>query len=259
MRLTVLGGSAAGPNPGAGCSGYLLTDGYSAIVIDLGPGTLLELRRHIDLRSLDGLVISHQHLDHILDVAALRYALMYSPSRPVARLPVWIPPGADETLYYLARAFSSEQEAPDFYSEVLDIRTFDPARPLEIATFSIAFAQGVHYIPSWSMRVSSSKSAMAMGYTADTGPASRLEQHLAGVQVLVAEAALSEPGLEPIETRGHLTAEEAGQLASKCKAQTLVLSHLWEEIGFEQQRDRAARAFEGKIEVARPGLMFNIS
>src|SRR5215212_4925265 len=105
MRLTVLGGSAAGPNPGAGCSGYLITDGDAAVVMDLGPGTLLELRRHIDLRSLDGLIISHQHLDHILDVAALRYALLYSPSRPRAPLPLWIPPGSEETLHYLARAF----------------------------------------------------------------------------------------------------------------------------------------------------------
>ena len=259
MRLTVLGGSAAGPNPGAGCSGYLLTDSDSAVADDLGPGTLLELRRHIDLRSLDGLVISHQHLDHVLDVVALRYALKYSPSRPTSPLPVWIPPGAEETFYHLARAFSTEVEAPDFYREVLDIQTFDPAKPLEIGSFSISFAQGVHYIPSWSMRVSSSTTPQTLGYTADTGPAARLEQHLGGVQLLIAEAALAEPGLEPDETRGHLTAEEAGQLATKCGAQTLVLSHLWEEMGFESQRDRAARVFDGKIEIARPGLMFNIA
>jgi ribonuclease BN (tRNA processing enzyme) len=259
MRLTVLGGSAAGPNPGAGCSGYLLTDGDTAIVIDLGPGTLPELRSHIDLRSLDGLVISHQHLDHILDIAALRYSLKYSPSKRSGPLPVWIPPGAEETLHYLARAFSTEQETPDFYTEVLDIRTFDPANPLEIGSFSVALAQGIHYIPSFSMRVSSTKSSKALGYTADTGPAARLEHHLAGVQFLIAEAALAEPGLEPVETRGHLTAEEAGQLATKCGAHTLVLSHIWEEMGFEQQRERAANAFGGKIEIARPGLMFNIS
>jgi ribonuclease BN (tRNA processing enzyme) len=258
MRLTVLGGSAAGPNPGAGCSGYLLTDGDSAIVLDLGPGTLPELRRHIDLRALDGIVISHQHLDHILDLATLRYALMYSPHRIATPLAVWIPPGAEETLHFLARAFSTELEAPDFYREVLDIKTYDPGAPLEIGSFTIAFTRGVHYIPAWAMRVSSTNAQHSLGYTSDTGPAGRLEQAFEGVQLLVAEAALAEPGLEPFESRGHLTAEEAGQLAAKCKAQTLVLSHLWEETGFEQQRERAARAFEGRVEIARPGLMFSI-
>lgn len=259
MRLTVLGGSAAGPNPGQGCSGYLLADGETTIVLDLGPGTLHELKRHIDLRSLDALVLSHQHLDHILDVGALRYSLMYSPSRRSTPLPVWIPPGAEEALFYLGRAFSSEQESPDFYSEVFDIQIYEPAAPLELGTFTVTFAAGVHYIPCWSMRVASSTTThKVLGYTADTGPASRLEHHLAGVHLLVAEAALAEPSLEPLESRGHLTAEEAGQLATKCGAQTLLLTHIWEEMGFEQQRERAARAFPGKIEVAKPGLMINV-
>ena len=89
MRVTVLGGSAAGPSAGAGCSGYLIQDGDSAIVIDLGPGTLIELKKHVDPRRLDGIVLSHVHLDHTLDIGALRYSLKYSPSpaqAPVAAL-----------------------------------------------------------------------------------------------------------------------------------------------------------------------------
>jgi ribonuclease BN (tRNA processing enzyme) len=44
MELTILGGSAAGPNPGQGCSGYLVESGTTRVVVDLGPGTFPELR-----------------------------------------------------------------------------------------------------------------------------------------------------------------------------------------------------------------------
>ena len=77
MNVVVLGGSAAGGTTGAGCAGYLLIEGETRLVVDLGPGTLLELRKHVDFRAIDGIVNSHYHLDHILDVGALRYLGKY--------------------------------------------------------------------------------------------------------------------------------------------------------------------------------------
>ncbi|HEX7104031.1 MAG TPA: hypothetical protein VF201_15410, partial [Nitrolancea sp.] len=41
--VIVLGGASAAPNPGQGCSGYLVQLGETRIVLDLGPGTLPEL------------------------------------------------------------------------------------------------------------------------------------------------------------------------------------------------------------------------
>ena len=65
MKLTVLGGSAAGGNTGIGCSGLLVQEADTSLVIDLGPGTLLELRKHVDYRVISAIIISHYHLDHI--------------------------------------------------------------------------------------------------------------------------------------------------------------------------------------------------
>ncbi len=73
--------------PGWDVRGYLLDSGTTSIVFDLGPGTLLELRRHCNYRDLDGIVISHMHLDHILDLCALRFALAYNPIAPRHRIP----------------------------------------------------------------------------------------------------------------------------------------------------------------------------
>lgn len=79
MRLTVLGGSAAGPNPGQGCSGDLVQSGPTGVVLDPGPGTLPELQKHVDYREIDAVVLTHLHADHWLDVVAPRFALTYNP------------------------------------------------------------------------------------------------------------------------------------------------------------------------------------
>ena len=79
MRVTTLGGSAAGANTGMACSGLLVRTATTTALVDLGPGTFPELRRHVDFRALDGIVISHLHLDHTLDLGTMRYALAYNP------------------------------------------------------------------------------------------------------------------------------------------------------------------------------------
>ena len=64
MRLTILGGASAAPNARQGCSGYLIESDETCVVLDLGPGTLPELRAHADLRALDAVVISQLHSAH---------------------------------------------------------------------------------------------------------------------------------------------------------------------------------------------------
>ena len=91
--VTVLGGSAASVGVGQGCAGYLARFGETRIVLDLGPGTLQELRKHTDFRALDAVVISHLHVDHMLDVVSMRFSLAYNPVKPEQRTPLWLPPG----------------------------------------------------------------------------------------------------------------------------------------------------------------------
>ena len=56
LELTVLGTASPAPLPGQPCSGYLLTSGARAVVLDLGPGTLAELRARValaDVQTMD--------------------------------------------------------------------------------------------------------------------------------------------------------------------------------------------------------------
>jgi ribonuclease BN (tRNA processing enzyme) len=255
MRLTVLGGSGASPNTGAGCSGYLVQSGETAVALDLGPGTLAELRRHADHRRLAAVVVSHLHLDHCLDAIALQVALAYNPIPPPRPVPLWLPPGGVDWLRRVWAAIGDYDEKPGFFLRTTDNREFEPAAPLDLGDLVVRFAPTVHHVPCWAMRLGPrGEPERDLAYTADTGPSAGLGRFFAGARVLLAEATLLDHRDRPFAERRSLTGRDAGELATATGVETLVLTHVWEERGFAAARTQAAEAFAGRIEVARPGF-----
>ena len=153
-----------------------------------------------------------------------------------------------------AEAFGESGKTDEFFPSVFSIAEYDPNRPLEIGDARITFAPTVHYVPCWAIRVAQATGGGDLGYTADTGPGADLTGFFRGVRVLVAEGTSLRPLAEPLEERGHFTAGEAAELARDSDASTLVLTHLWEENGFDAYREQAAAVFRGRLELARPGL-----
>lgn len=252
MKLTILGGSAAGPNPGQGCSGYLVESGTTRVVFDLGSGTFPELRRHVDYRQIDGVVMSHGHLDHFLDVLTLRYALAYNPVAADRQVPLWLPPGGLALLDRLAEAIADDPDTGEFLS-VFEVNQYDPDSPLTIGELVIRFHPTVHYVPCWAMRISNGVDG-DLFYTADTGPAGNLATVAKGSHVLVAEGTDRGNSQEPFESRGHMTPAEAGALAREAGVSVLVLTHLWAENDPFRAVQEASRIFGRPVEHATPGL-----
>src|SRR5947208_5882379 len=93
MRITVLGKSPSWQDAGGACSGYLVEDSGTRLLLDCGNGVFSKLRQHVDYTKLDAVLISHLHADHILDLVPYAYALTYAPcQQPV---PVGGYPGTD--------------------------------------------------------------------------------------------------------------------------------------------------------------------
>ena len=251
MRLTILGGSAARPNAGQGCSGYLVDTGSTRLVLDLGPGTLPELRRHTDFRTLEAVVISHLHVDHVLDLVALRFALAYNPVRPAGPVPLWMPPGGEAFLAAVGSAFAGKAEGETFFDDVFTITEYDPTSALTIGDARVTFTPTIHYVPCWAIRVEANE-GRALLYTADTGPDTDFSRLAGNIAVLAGDAGQPEP-IKGEAVRGHSTATEMGSLATALGVETLVLSHLWEEVGRDRYAARAASTFDGPIVVALPG------
>lgn len=252
MKLTTLGGSAAGVGPGQGCSAYLVASDGAQVVLDLGPGTLLELRKHADFRSLAAVVLSHLHLDHMLDVLALRYALAYNPIPPESALPLWVPPGGLDFLRRLAHVLA-EPGLEQSYFDVFSVRQYDPNMVLSIGPFSLQFHPTVHYIPCWAIRVSNGRDG-DLFYSADTGPTANLLPFAAGAKIVVCEGTALQGTEEPFATRGHLAPSEAAALAREAGANIFVLTHLWQELDPQRALVEAEVAFGGPVLLATPGM-----
>ena len=93
MRLTVLGKSPSWQDAGGACSGYLIQDGDTSLLLDCGNGVFGKMRQRLDYTELDAVLISHLHADHFLDLVPFAYALTYAPRQQPVPVPPW--PGTD--------------------------------------------------------------------------------------------------------------------------------------------------------------------
>ena len=168
MRLTVLGGAAACPNPDQGCSSYLVESNGVRVLLDCGSDTLSPLRSVTDFRSIETIIISHLHSDHTLDLVPYRYGLKYAPGGPNRQIPLWMPPGGKHFLHSLAEAFGTQEEEAESFFDVFAIREYDPKWSAEIGPFAIRFYRTRHFIPCWAIRLE--EDGKSLVYLADTGP-----------------------------------------------------------------------------------------
>lgn len=254
MRLTVLGGSAACPNPGQGSSSYLLEVAGQRWLLDCGPDTISELRKHAELDQIDQILISHVHADHTLDLVPYRYGLKYAPGIDRTCIPLWMPPDGSAFLRNVAAAFAAGTEgADDFFSEHFHVQEYDPDRTLTLNDVDIRFYRTNHPVPCWAMRIESSEGTLV--YLADTGPQENLVEISRGADILICEGTFPDlEGIEGMTDRPHISADEAGAIAREAGARTFVLTHLWWTIGFERYLKSAEGEFGEGIVLAAPGV-----
>jgi len=219
LRLTVLGCSTAAPHPASPASGYLVTWGTTSILLDAGQGVASRLAREIDPRSLAGVVVGHMHADHYIDLAALRYLFPWG-STAETRLPIHLPPGGRDRLTTLAAAIS---ERAGFFDAAFDVAEYDANVALKVGPLIIRFQRRQHYVPAWSVAIET-PDGQRLVYTGDTGPDDEAVDFARGADLLLVEAALrSAANDDPV--RGHLTVEEAIDLARRAGARATLIVH----------------------------------
>ena len=252
MHLTVLGSGAACPPAGGVCSGYLLDDRGVRVLLDCGHGVaaaLLERRPDADI---DHIIVSHMHADHFIDVLPLRFRL----TRDMAglaerRVRLHLPPGGRATF---AEVLSAVCFPPDFLENTFTVEEYAAGGSLTLGEGVTArFAEGVHYVPGYAVRIDGSA---ALVFTGDTAPSDAVTELARGADLMLSEATLDEPEDGPV--RGHLTAQQAAQLASEAEVGRLILTHFWFDSDREAMRAQAQRGFAGSVAAAYDGMTIEI-
>lgn len=262
-RLILLG-TAAGPVPRAERSqpASLLAVGGKTYLIDAGDGVSRQFARaRISPARLDAIFVSHLHFDHILGLGPVM-AFSWIEGR-TAPLPLWGPPGLDETVRRNADALETganifkpqlppRPPLPDLFA-AHEISLPGPVAFYDDGVVKVTATANSHYahahLPDRAYGADRSYSyrfdtpAGAIVFTGDTGPSAAVEALARDCNILVAEvvdlpsvmAAIAAPfgGRLPTAMDAmrihmeaeHLTPAELGKLAQRAKARKLIVTH----------------------------------
>ncbi len=248
MELTVLGSGGTWPRPSGATSGYLLRrDGYN-LWIDAGSGTFSRLQEHIAIGDIHGVLITHAHPDHFVDVYPCFYARYYGELGELG-----LPLVAPEDFWGHMSSLVSE-DGDDVAARCFDVRPTSPGAEFELGPFRIRSFEMTHIgVQALGYRIESGGSVLA--YTGDTGPSDEVVKLASGADVFLSEATWRHSDdLLPF----HMSARQAGEHAARAGAGSLVLTHIWPTLDPEDSKAEASATFDGPIEVARGGRHWRI-
>ena len=262
MRVTVLGKSPSWQDAGGACSGYLVQDGETTVLLDCGNGVFGKLRSFVDYVDVDAVVLSHLHADHFLDLVPYSYALTYAPRQQPVPVHTWpgtpcpacpqlhAPPGAREVFRRVVGAWGNE----DLIENAFGLREYDPSQELTLGSLTLRFCRVPHFLPTFAIDFAGAGGRFTFG--ADCSPNEELVAFARDTDLLMIEGTLPRP--ERTGVRGHLTPAEAGEHGRAAGARRLVVTHVSDELGEPWAREQAESGYQGAVEIAREGAVYEL-
>ena len=116
FSVTVLGSSAWYATRDRAASGYLVDLGDRRVWLDAGGGTWVRLLDTVEFTDVDGVILTHRHPDHTIDLFQLFHARQYGGSDPMDPIPLWAPAETVDRML----AFTSQVD------EAFDLRCIEP-------------------------------------------------------------------------------------------------------------------------------------
>ena len=260
----MLGKSPSWQDAGGACSGYLIEDGSTRVLLDCGNGVFAKLRERIDYTEVDAVLLSHMHADHFLDLIPFSYALTYAPKQQPVPVHTWpgtdtparpeliAPPGAREIFRRVVGAWGNE----DLIEKAFALREYEAGDEVAVGQIRASFHPVPHFIDTFAVNVTAEGSGAKLSYSADTSPSEEVVEIARDADLMLIEATLPRP--ERTGVRGHLTPEEAGDHARRAGAKRVVITHLSDELGDDWAREQAEAGFGGPVEVAREGAVYEL-
>jgi ribonuclease BN (tRNA processing enzyme) len=216
------------------------------LLLDLGQGSFPRLTGAIEPSRLSGVLISHLHPDHFIDLVALRHYLRweFDPPRHVRVI------AADG----LAERIDALHAEPGFTAASLDVEPLAEG-DLTVGGLGIVARRVMHTSNSYGFRVSAGPGP-ALVYSGDCGRADDLEPLIEPGDTLLVEVSF---GAGPVRAGAlHLDGPAIGRLATECEVGTVLLTHL--QMGYDPQAalDSVRKRFPGPVSLVAPGERFTI-
>ena len=242
MKITILGTGTATPRLERNASGLIVSAAGSRVLVDVGPGILRRIcEAGIDYKSIDIILITHFHPDHVSDLTPLLFASNYAHGsfREEPFLLIG-PTGLGQFYQALVRVYGNwivptgnrlikkemNAHAPDiFVSEGLVIRS----------------APAAHSNPAVSYRLEAE--GLSVSVSGDTDISENLVELARNTDIFICECSMPEGSKIP----GHLVPAEAGIMAERARAKQLILTHFYPPCDEADVVKQASKTFSGQI------------
>ncbi|MDO4929021.1 MAG: MBL fold metallo-hydrolase [Corynebacterium sp.] len=253
MKLAVMGSSGSLAAPTNPASGYLLSDGTTNLLADIGPGVLGQLQNVCNPASAH-VVFSHLHPDHCLDFPSLLVWRRYHPTLMATERHICA--GPSDTAARLGPLSGDAPGEVDDMGDTFDLHTWELGGALEIGDFRITPFSAIHPIESYSLRIAHT-SGPVVAYSGDTAYTEELTKCAQDADLFLCEATWGSKESTMVPDM-HLSGGQAGRIAQQAGARHLVLIHIppWAD---PDEAYTAARAeYSGPIDIATSGMEFQL-
>jgi ribonuclease BN (tRNA processing enzyme) len=250
FELTVLGSAGSHTGPGSVCSGYLLRAADHQLLLDCGNGASANLQRFTRFEDLDAVLITHRHVDHCIDLIGMYYALRFH-AEGQQRVPLYAAPDVIETLTSLL-----SNDSRFGFLDAFDVHEVTGGDRFEVGPMRVELADSIHPVPTVSAAIEAEGARLV--YSSDSAGGEGLREFARGADLFLCEATWQGDAAEHPDGL-HLTARDAGRLASEAGVGWLVLTHILGSLDREVSRAEAAETFSGKLEVAEDLLRWTLA
>jgi ribonuclease BN (tRNA processing enzyme) len=187
------------------------------LCLDMGQGAFAGLAGRLEPADLAGVVLSHLHPDHFVDLIALRHYLRFE-FHPPRAVRVIAPAG-------LAQRLDGVTGESGFAAGSLEIED-RAVGMVQLGPFMVESVRVTHTEDSFATRVTLAAGPDGPGlvYSGDCGRASDLAPLIRTGDVLLSEVAFG-PGPVPVPDL-HLDGAAVGLLAAETRASQVLLTHL---------------------------------
>ena len=221
LKITLLGTGVGIPQPGRS-QAAVLVESDQQILMDCGAGALLRLDQiGASMESLDTVLLSHLHLDHVSDLLAL------ANGRYLADMPgleVFGPVGTEDYIRSARRLY------PNLSEMDVAVRDLNPMDSLALKGFDIFAEEALHSVPALAFRLGAEDGVVV--YSGDTEPSPRVAALAKDADLLVHECSFP----EPFDVTNHSTPKKLGSMIKNCGVKRVVLTHLYPQAaGCEDQ------------------------
>ncbi len=224
----------------------------SAILIDCAGSPVQRLAKAgVELDSIDHVVLTHHHPDHIYGLSIFLLDLWLAGRDKV--LCIYGLPETLRAVRAILRAFEWERWFDHGFFPVLFNRISKRQRGALFVTPDLAVftAPTQHLLPTIAVRVLSSESGRAIVYSSDTRACDAVVDLARGAEILFHEATTR---IKP--SVGHSSARQAGAQAARAGVRKLVLVHLPPQTDADAFRAAAATKFDGQVIVGKDFARF---